>query len=78
METLRLKARVGADGILSVEVPESLRNQALEIVITLQPLSDEPKDAMGYPIGYFEKTFGSIPDLEPPEDLPYEERDEIE
>ncbi len=31
----------------------------------------------GWPPGYFESTFGSIPDLERPEQWPYEERGPI-
>lgn len=65
-------------------IPEELRNRNVEIIIL--PL-DEPAengdvietDANGYPIDFFEKTFGSIPDFPDRELQPVQsEREEIE
>jgi hypothetical protein len=46
----------------------------------MQPLTTEPLDDMGYPIGYFEETYGSIADelLERNQPIQHDTRDEIE
>ncbi len=60
METIKLKAHIGSDGILRVETPSTLRNTDTDVVILLQPVNEV--DAMGYPVGYFEETYGSFAD----------------
>ena len=66
MQTLTLKARADEDGILRLEIPTNRAGQELEIVLVMQMVSstitDEPVDAMGYPIGYFDETYGSLAD----------------
>ncbi|MEP6925275.1 MAG: hypothetical protein ABI954_12485 [Pyrinomonadaceae bacterium] len=67
-----------------ISVPKELRNRDVEIIIL--PLDGELKnddavetDANGYPIGFFEKTFGSLPDFTDREPQPpYDTREEIE
>lgn len=51
-----------------ISIPRELRNRAVEIIILpLNELKDgeqlEETDANGYPIGFFERTAGSIPDF---------------
>jgi hypothetical protein len=62
MQTLTLKARSGKDGIVRLEIPTDKADNDLEIVVVIQAIKDEPLDAMGYPVGYFEETFGSFAD----------------
>ncbi|MGZ8218748.1 hypothetical protein [Methylomagnum sp.] len=47
----------------TIPIPAEMRHRRLEIIF--QPLDEIPeeKDANGWPIGFFESTFGSIPDL---------------
>jgi hypothetical protein len=80
METIKLKTHIGQDGILQLELPEHIRNRVMEILVVLQPVDNEPVDEMGYPIGYFEETYGSLADdpIERGEQPPMEIRDEIE
>lgn len=84
MQTLTLKARADKDGILRLEIPTNQADQALEIVLVMQTiketLTDESVDAMGYPIGYFDETYGSIADdpLERNQPLYPDSRDEVE
>ncbi|MDD2760138.1 MAG: hypothetical protein PHH11_07575 [Methylomonas sp.] len=65
----------------SIAIPEELRHQPVEIIIW--PLSEpnqavEETDANGWPIGFFEQTFGSIPDLPERESQgEYEEREPL-
>lgn len=79
MITLRLKARADQHGVLHLETPVGIPGAEVEIVISYDSV-DEPLDAMGYPLGYFEETYGSMADdpLEIGDDLPLEIRDEIE
>ncbi len=46
----------------------------------MHPLADEPLDEMGYPIGYFEQTYGAFADdpLERNQPLYLDTRDEIQ
>ncbi len=62
MQTVTLKARTGKDGIVRLEVPIAIADQDIEIVLVMQVVGDEPVDEMGYPIGYFEETYGSMAD----------------
>lgn len=78
MEAIKLQATVGQDGVLRLELPPLLAQRHVEVVVLL--LEDEPVDAMGYPIGYFEETYGICADdpIERGEQPPYDVRDEFE
>ena len=59
-------------------LPEGAR---LHVRIKVEPPSrivDEPVDANGWPIGFFERTAGQIPDLERPPQGEYEVREPLE
>ena len=58
MQTITLKTRADSGGVVKLEVPTDLKDREVEIVLVIQPLDDEPLDDMGYPIGYFEATYG--------------------
>ena len=60
METFTLKARSDKDGMIRLEIPTNISDKDLEIVVVMQTIVDEPVDAMGYPIGYFDETYGSL------------------
>lgn len=65
----------------SIDIPEELRHQPVEIIIW--PLSEqiesaEQVDENGWPQGFFEQTFGSLPDLPDREwQGEYEEREPL-
>ncbi len=67
-----------------ITIPKELRNRDVEIIIL--PLDEETEngetaevDENGYPIGFFEKTAGSLPDFPDREPQPVQpEREEIE
>ena len=67
-----------------ISIPKELRNRNVEIIIL--PLDEETKngdavevDKNGYPIGFFERTFGSLPDFPEREPQPIQpNREEIE
>jgi len=53
METITLHSRVGADGLLKLQVPVNLTNTELEVVLIVQPVVSP---------GFFEQTYGSFRD----------------
>lgn len=81
METIKLQRHVGEDGVLLLELPADFKNVDVEITIAAQASEDngEEVDALGYPIGFFERTYGAFKDtpIERPPQGEYEQRDEI-
>lgn len=56
METIHVRGQVGADGILRLELHLNIVNQAVEGVVVIAPsVSSVPRDANGYPLGFFEQ-----------------------
>jgi hypothetical protein len=81
METIKLNARAGADGVIKLELPTGVSGREFEILVILNPLEEsEAVDEMGYPIGYFDETYGSFADdpLERGVEPPVEQRDKLE
>jgi hypothetical protein len=62
VQTITLKVRADHDGLVKLEIPTDLADREVEIVLVMQPLSSEQLDDMGYPVGYFEETYGSFAD----------------
>ena len=62
MQSLKLKSRVDADGMLHLQLPPELANQELELIVVYQliELATQQKTAeeLGYPYDFFEKTAG--------------------
>ena len=59
MNSINLKARARQDGILKLEIPAA-PNQAFDVLVVMQPVETEPVDELGWPIGFFEQTYGSL------------------
>ena len=80
METIKLKTRIGSDGVLRLEMPTRFKDVDTEIVVVLQPEPDEPRDALGWPVGYFEKIDAIIADdiIERGDQGVFEEREPLE
>jgi len=69
--------------IIHISIPEELQHHPVEVIIRAldDSTNNEIKetDANGWPIGFFERTFGSIPDLPERESQgEYEERESLE
>jgi hypothetical protein len=68
MHSIKLRSHVGSDGILQLQVPIGLRDTDLEIMVIVQPVISPVQTVssaqQGWSVDFFEKTFGSIPDLE--------------
>jgi len=66
MESIKLKSRIGDDGILRIQFPDNFKNQNFEILVVLQPIP-LPEDiaqiktleSLGWNPGFFENVIGS-------------------
>jgi hypothetical protein len=74
MQTIKLDARVGGDGVLKLELPLEMSDTDLEVLVVVQP-----KEKRGWSPGYFERTAGSLADdpIERPPQGDYEQRDAL-
>ncbi len=61
METVTLHSRVGADGLLKLQVPIKLTNTDVEVVIIVQPIKPVGQES-GWAPGFLEETYGSFND----------------
>lgn len=89
MESIKLKFRVGEDGILQIPIPDNFKNQNLEILVVFQPITapeeqsqtptENTPESRGWLPGFFENVIGSWEGepLERPTQLPYEVREEL-
>ena len=63
MQSIKLRSRVDADGILRLQVPVELSNQELELIVVYQPVESvtqaKTAEELGYPADFFEKTAGA-------------------
>ena len=46
METIKVRSHVGADGMLTIQVPPDLKEKDVEVVVVVQPLESEEKLAV--------------------------------
>ncbi|MDF5731452.1 MAG: hypothetical protein PUP92_26475 [Rhizonema sp. PD38] len=49
METMKLRAHIGADGILQILTPTDLKDTLVEVVVVVQPLPDAEVAASSEP-----------------------------
>jgi hypothetical protein len=84
MQIIKLKAKVDAEGEVTIKMPQDLANKELEIAIVYQLVSPESStqtpESLGWPSGFFEQTAGCLAD-EPLVRYPqgeYENREPIE
>jgi hypothetical protein len=80
MEIVRLKAHVDDDGILKLEVPIGTPARDIEVVLIVETKPSTEVDANGWPVDFFDQTYGSLADdplIRPPQ-LPLEDREPLE
>jgi hypothetical protein len=83
MESVKVRTRVGRDGILNLRIPVGLSETDVDVVVVFQGVSPRPAatgpEALGWPPGYFEQTYGSFRDnpLVRGEQGEYEVREEL-
>lgn len=87
MESIKIRTYIGDDGILQIQLPPEIANQELDVVIVFQPVIQksiqsptETPEEIGYSRKFVEEVIGSWEGdpLERPEQLPFEEREEIQ
>jgi hypothetical protein len=78
METIKLKTRVGSDGVLRLELPPTMANRQMEVLVVMQPLAEDT-DVLDWPT-FVDRMYGALEDdpIERPVQPPLEARDEIE
>lgn len=57
METITLHSRVGADGLVKLQVPVKMTNTELDVVLIVQPVASADQKP-GWPPGFFEEVAG--------------------
>jgi hypothetical protein len=83
MQSIKVRSRVGSDGMLHLQIPGGIKNTDLEVIVIFQPVAPatEPKtpEDLGWPPGFFERTFGCFRDepLVRGEQGEYEIREEL-
>ena len=64
MKSLHVRARVDAQGTLTLAMPPDMSGQDLELVVVFEPVTltktvELPTKATGWPPGFFERTAGA-------------------
>lgn len=63
MESIKITARTDHEGNLNLKVPAGLVDQVYEVIVVLNPVPDDKAvDDLGWPIGFFERTYGALAD----------------
>ena len=72
MSAIRLSATAGPDGVLHLTIPVGTAGE-YEVQVTPKPTPEE----LGWPPGYFERTFGALPNftIEPRDQGEHQERE---
>ncbi len=87
MESIKIRTYIGDDGILQIQLPPEITNQELDVVIVFHPViqkstqsPNKTPEELGYSRKFVEEVIGSWEGdpLERPEQLPFEEREEIQ
>jgi len=83
MQSIKVRSRVGADGMLHLQIPGGIKDTDLEVIVVFQPIvpateAKTPED-LGWSPGFFERTFGCFQDepLVRGEQGEYEIREEL-
>lgn len=74
-EAIETRGHTGRDGMLKLSVSTGLPDADVAVVVRVTPLAPVNEvDANGWPIGFFERVAGSMPDLERPPQGKFEDR----
>jgi hypothetical protein len=73
METVHLRAHTTPQGRLLLDLPTSLEDSDVEVTVTVQSPNDTLRDGLGWPVGFWQRFAGSMPDFPDIEDVAPEE-----
>lgn len=62
MEIMKLKAQIGDDGILKLDVPTNFSAREIEVVLVMQETESQQVDSNGWSVGFFDPTYGALAD----------------
>lgn len=79
METIKLRSYVGEDGVLKLEVPISVTDTELEVVLVVQPVREERAEQSEW-LAFLERTAGILADdpIDRPPQGGYDVREPVE
>ena len=74
-EAIETREHTGSDGVLKLSLATGLLDADVTVVVQVRPLAAEGKvDGNGWPVGFFERVVGSMPELDRPSQGKFEER----
>lgn len=74
-EAIETRGHTSRDGVLKLSVATGLPDADVAVIVRVMPLAPAPGvDANGWPVGFFERIAGSMPELERPSQGNFEER----
>ena len=60
MKTIQMNGHTSPDGTLDISVPTGLPESDVEVLLVVQPVTDQPRPrGNGWPEGFFERTAGN-------------------
>jgi hypothetical protein len=62
-KTVETRARTTKDGRLNLSVDVDVADAEVDVVVTVTPVTTGAVDENGWPIGFFDRVAGSMPDL---------------
>ncbi len=62
MQSIKVRQRVGADGILHLEIPTEIQEAEVDVTVNYQRIAPQSVDERGCPIGFFERIYGICAD----------------
>jgi hypothetical protein len=73
-KTVETRARTTKDGRLNLSVDVEVADADVDVVVTVTPVTTGAVDENGWPIGFFDRVAGSMPDLRRGSQGEFEER----
>ena len=73
-KTIEARAHTTKDGRLNLSIDVAVADVDVDVVMTVTPVVADTVDENGWPVGFFERVAGSIPDLRRGSQGDFEER----
>jgi hypothetical protein len=74
-KTVETRARTTKDGRLNLSVKVDVADADVDVVLTVTPVTTKaPVDENGWPVGFFDRVAGSMPELRRGSQREFEER----
>jgi hypothetical protein len=61
MPKIFVRSHVGADGVLHLDIPTTMKDEDVEVTVTLKPIAESSQktpEELGWTPGFFEETAG--------------------